>query len=189
MLNGPLQQGGGTMKATNRDRKALPVASPQASIALWIAIGLSLVVLALHFFVDGEAPVASRITGVVAGLFALVFMFLPVLTLKRHGAVVEGGTYMHTTRVVDRGLFAIVRHPQYIGYGLFNVTFVLLNGHWSMVVVAAAALLAFFAHTFAEERYLLSVHGEAYLAYQRRVPRINVLVGIVRLFLLRKPPG
>ncbi len=154
----------------------------------WIAAGLSMVVLALHFMLDGEAPFAYRVAGLVCGLAALVFMLPPILTLKRHGAVEEGGSYMHTTRVVDRGLFAVVRHPQYVGYCLFNLTFVLVNGHWILAVLAASAILFFIAHTFVEERTLLAVHGDAYRAYQRRVPRINVIVGVIRRLLLRHPP-
>ena len=159
---------------------------PGLSAADFVASGLSVVVLVLGVFLDRDPPVAFRVAGIVCAGVALLFAFPPMFTLKRHGRVAEGGTYMHTTRVVDRGLFAIVRHPQYVGYSFFNLTFMLLTGRWIVAVIGVAAIVFFYVHTFREERYLLEAFGDDYREYRRRVPRFDFLLGTLRLLLRRR---
>lgn len=74
-------------------------------------------------------------------------------------------------RLATDGLYGVVRHPQYLGLfvGLFGEGVV----HWPTVfsvglfpfIVLAYALLA-----RSEERRMVAEFGEAYRAYQRRVP-------------------
>ena len=74
-------------------------------------------------------------------------------------------------RLATDGLYGVVRHPQYLGLfvGLFGEGVV----HWPTVfsvglfpfIVLAYALLA-----RSEERRMVTEFGEAYRAYQRRVP-------------------
>ena len=42
-----------------------------------------------------------------------VFGWLPIITFRKWGKV-KGKGYIHTTVLVDRGVYAIVRHPQYL---------------------------------------------------------------------------
>ena len=153
---------------------------PGLSPADIVASGLSVVVLVLGVVLENDPSVAFRVAGVFSAAAALLFAFPPMFTLKRHGRVEEGGTYMHTTRVVDAGLFAIVRHPQYVGYSFFNLTFMCLTGRLVVVALGVAAIAFFYAHTYREERYLLETFGDDYRAYRRRVPRFNFLLGYLR---------
>jgi protein-S-isoprenylcysteine O-methyltransferase Ste14 len=43
-----------------------------------------------------------------AGFFGLI----PIVTFHRKGGVPKGHSYMNTTRLVDTGVYALVRHPQ-----------------------------------------------------------------------------
>ena len=80
-----------------------------------------------------------RIVGGAIGLVALPLSLVPILTLVRHGRPTEGESYLHTTVLVDSGLFSVVRHPQYLAYILFMLTFGLLAQH--MVVTVRRAWL------------------------------------------------
>jgi protein-S-isoprenylcysteine O-methyltransferase Ste14 len=112
-----------------------------------------------------------------------------MFTLRRHGRPPAGKSYMQATVVVQRGPFALVRHPQYLGYMLFAVTAALISRHWTVVALAAAAVAAFFAHALREERYCLERFGEAYARYMTRVPRFNALAGALRLLRRRSRPA
>jgi protein-S-isoprenylcysteine O-methyltransferase Ste14 len=53
--------------------------------------------------------------------------------------------------------------------------------HWSAVLLALVGVASFYVQAIHEERICLAQFGESYGQYMRRVPRFNVLLGIVRL--------
>ena len=107
-------------------------------------------------------------------------MFPSFVLLKKYGQVSEGDTYMHTTTVVDQGLYAVVRHPQYLGYILLSGGFALVTQHWLTALLGIAALAGFYVQAMAEERYCIARLGLSYEHYMRRVPRFNAILGIAR---------
>jgi protein-S-isoprenylcysteine O-methyltransferase Ste14 len=46
----------------------------------------------------------------------LIFGMLPVLEFRKKGGVSKGQSYIHTTRLVDTGIYSVVRHPQYVTF-------------------------------------------------------------------------
>ena len=127
--------------------------------------------------------------GAGALILAPLFIFPPFGTLARRGGVPSGRPYYDTTRVVDRGAFAIVRHPQYLGYMLLGAGFALLSQHPLALGLAAVALACFAWYAAQEERDCLRRFGEAYATYRRRVPRFNFVLGLVRFLARRARPG
>jgi protein-S-isoprenylcysteine O-methyltransferase Ste14 len=126
-----------------------------------------------------------------AGVFSLLlagpFVVLPFLLLRRHGRPLPGKTYMETDGVVDQGLYSITRHPQYLGYMFLACGFGLLSQHWAALLLAAVGVTAWHRQAVLEERTCLSRLGEPYQQYLRRVPRYNIVLGVVRL--LRESRG
>ncbi len=47
-------------------------------------------------------------------LMALVSLVVPVVQFKRRGGVARGDIFANTTLIVDTGLYAVVRHPQFL---------------------------------------------------------------------------
>ena len=82
--------------------------------------------------VGGSARAALRGAGLRHWRGSL-FAWVPMFTLRRHGRAPAGKSYMHATVVVERGPFALVRHPQYLGYMLFAATAALISRHWAVV--------------------------------------------------------
>jgi protein-S-isoprenylcysteine O-methyltransferase Ste14 len=123
---------------------------------------------------------ALRAAGVTALIGSALFTIPPIFALKRHGQGEEAGSYMATSRVVDRGPYALVRHPQYLGYMLLAWGFALLTQHWAVIVLAAVGTLSFYLQALAEERACLAQFGASYAQYRERVPRFNVVLGVVR---------
>jgi protein-S-isoprenylcysteine O-methyltransferase Ste14 len=87
---------------------------------------------------------------------------------------------MDTTVVVDKGLYAIVRHPQYVGYILLFFGFVLLSQSGVTLVLAALGIFAMVTLAMQEERDCLEHFGGSYAAYRQRVPPFNFLLGVIQ---------
>lgn len=113
-------------------------------------------------------------------LLAGVFIFWPFYLLARYGGL-EGESYMQAAVVVDRGLYAVVRHPQYLGYILLACGFALLSQHGVSVLLDIIAAVLFYIQAVREERACLAEFGEPYARYCCRVPRFNVILGLFRL--------
>ena len=147
----------------------------------WLAsaVTVSLIILT-QFLPQGDDPYL-RGTGVVVLLLAGVFIFAPFYLLAKHGGVEDSQTYMRARIVVDRGLYAIIRHPQYLGYVFLACGFALLSQHWVAFLLAVVGVTFFYLQAVSEERYCRARLGEPYLQYCRRVPRFNLVLGIVRL--------
>ena len=114
-------------------------------------------------------------------LLAGVFIFVPFYLLAKHGETKDGQTYMQARIVVDRGLYAITRHPQYLGYMFLACGFALLSQHWVTVLLAVVGVTFFYLQAVREERYCLAQLGEPYEQYLRRIPRFNIVLGMIRL--------
>jgi protein-S-isoprenylcysteine O-methyltransferase Ste14 len=107
-------------------------------------------------------------------------MFLPFAQLAKHGE--SESNYMETKVLADRGLYAIVRHPQYLGYILLFAGFALLSQHWISFVIAAGGVATLYTQAVDEERFCQGKFGRAYDDYMARVPRFNLILGLWRFF-------
>jgi len=147
----------------------------------WIAsLAVILVILVTQFLVRGDNPYLRGV-GVFVLLLACVFIFLPFFSLKKHGRIEDGENYIQTRVIVDQGLYTITRHPQYLGYMFLACGFALLSQHWVVVLLAVIGVTLFYLQAVWEERYCLAQLGEPYRQYLRRVPRFNLILGIMRL--------
>jgi isoprenylcysteine carboxyl methyltransferase (ICMT) family protein YpbQ len=146
----------------------------------WCAGGAFVVLLIAHNFVDGGDNAVVRTLGVAFLLLSPLLFVPPFVLLKKYGSADENGTFFDTNVTVDRGLYAVVRHPQYLGYMTLILGFVLLSQHWVTTAIGIAAIVFFCLHTVQEDRFCRKQLGEAYLLYSRRVPRFNIVAGMVR---------
>jgi protein-S-isoprenylcysteine O-methyltransferase Ste14 len=148
---------------------------------LWIALAIAQTVLSFFLYnPSGLQPLryAGWLTWVVMCLFAL----LPVVTLHSKGGVPKGSSYVHTTVLVDSGVYALVRHPQYLSFLLLSIVLILLAQHWLIVVIGVAAMAVVYAGIVPQADYANIVKfGDEYTSYMQRVPRLNLVLGIMRL--------
>lgn len=131
-------------------------------------------------FLPGGAVRSLRTAGAALVLGALVLIVPPFAQLARHGGAPRGASYMETTRVAGRGLYAVVRHPQYLGYMLLAAGLALRVQSWPMAGAGLAAVALFVAHTLAEERDCAKRFGADWQRYSAAVPRFNVTLGLLR---------
>ena len=121
------------------------------------------------------------ILGWVVWAAGMALVMAPIVMFPRRGGVAKGKSFVHTTQLVDTGIYAVVRHPQYLG-GILAIflTTILLYPHWLFIVLGIPGILVLYFSTMMEEKRLIKQFGDDYLAYMERVPRINIILGIVR---------
>ena len=118
-------------------------------------------------------------------LLAFILVFMPIIIFPKKGNVPKGKNFTETTTLVDTGIYSIVRHPQYLGGGLFNLAFILISQHWVLALLGIPGMVIGYLSTIQEDKFLVKKFGQEYEKYKQKVPRWNLLWGLVKL-LIRK---
>ena len=88
---------------------------------------------------------------------------------------------MNTTVLVDSGTFGIIRHPYVLGTILMMCASSLISQHWLTVIVGVPISVWWYRGAAKEEKGLMVKFGDDYKCYMEKVPRMNFLLGIIRL--------
>ncbi|MCW8802107.1 MAG: isoprenylcysteine carboxylmethyltransferase family protein [Candidatus Bathyarchaeota archaeon] len=119
------------------------------------------------------------------GLYAfsgIVFGLLPVFEFRKKGRVQTGKSYIHTTQLVDTGIYSIVRHPQYLTFIMWAIAGMLLFQHWIVILLGVLVLPLTYLDLIKADKEAIKKFGCAYESYMKKVPRTNFLLGIIRKF-------
>ncbi len=116
----------------------------------------------------------------------LVFGWLPIIEFRKKGGVKRGKSYIHTTQLVDTGIYSIVRHPQYVTFILWAIAGMLLFQHWIVVLLGIPVVPLTYIDLIKADKDAIKKFGDDYKAYMKKVPRMNFLIGILRLLQRRK---
>lgn len=148
---------------------------------LWIALLIAQVVVSFLLY-NPAGNQALRIVGWVVGVLAGLFGVLPMITLRRKGGVPEEKDYTHTTALVDSGVYAVVRHPQYLSFMLLSLFLIFVAQHWLITVIGVAAMALVYTGIVPQaDQANLEKFGDDYKRYMEKVPGVNFLAGIIRL--------
>jgi protein-S-isoprenylcysteine O-methyltransferase Ste14 len=140
----------------------------------------------LLFIVGRDWVPALRWLGYAIWVAAAVLGWLPIVILKRQGGVAPGKSYVRTSRLVTTGLYAVVRHPQYLAFYLMTFGLALIGQHWLIVLLAVPAVLLFWLSMRGTDRFNIAKFGDDYRQYRDRVPAFNILAGTIRLLARRR---
>ena len=119
-------------------------------------------------------------------LLSLAFGILPIFILRHKGGVTKGKSYVHTSKLVDTSLYAIVRHPQYLGGILFNISLMLLAQHWIIFGIGLVSMLLIYLEMVVADQEGIAKFGDDYQRYMQIVPRANLALGIYRYIKRRQ---
>ncbi len=147
-------------------------------IVLTIAAVGQIVLSVLRYVPDGNTILRNAGWAVLA--LSGVFGWLPIFTFRKHGGVAKGSSYMHTSELVQAGVYGIVRHPQYLAGILMNLALWMIAQDWLVGVFGLAAAATNFGSIPLEEQGNLEKFGEAYEIYRAHVPCLNFIAGIMR---------
>ncbi len=79
------------------------------------------------------------------------------------------------TELVEGGIYRFTRNPYFLAYLVMAVAYTVLLQNLVLLCLSAVCCGLVHAMVLKEERYLESVHGEAYRRYRKQVPRYLVL--------------
>ena len=111
----------------------------------------------------------------ILGIGALFFV-LSVFTLRRKG----------TSNIVDSGVYGIVRHPMYLGAMVMFLSHIFLGQNWMVAISTIIAIVCCYLIIRSADQRNIEKFGDDYKRYMQKVPRINPLVGVIRLLRRRK---
>jgi len=116
------------------------------------------------------------------GLFAISALlgWVPIFVFRRHGRVARGSAYIQTTRLVTSGLYAIVRHPQYLAGDFIAAAVMCITQHWATIALGVVVVVTNRLSMRKADRDLVEKFGEPYREYMERVPRASLALGLYR---------
>jgi protein-S-isoprenylcysteine O-methyltransferase Ste14 len=115
-----------------------------------------------------------------------IFGVLPTVEFRKKGGVKKGKSYIKTTRLVESGIYSIVRHPQFVTFILFAIAGMLLFQHWIVILLGIPIIPLTYVDLLRADKRLIEKFGDDYKQYMQKVPRANFLLGIIRLIWDRK---
>jgi protein-S-isoprenylcysteine O-methyltransferase Ste14 len=96
----------------------------------------------------------------------------------------KAGEYMEVDKLIKTGIFSVVRHPQYLGFILFNIGFIGITQQILPSVLAVASVILIVLGIKREEQELEEKFGNKYQKYKQKTPAFNIFLGVFRLFKL-----
>ena len=142
-----------------------------------------MVVLGIAFFTDIVAinmfsPAIGELVVIgwmVFGVGAL-FYVMSVLTLRRKGV----------DKIIDTGIYGIVRHPMYLGAMMMFFSHALLGQNLIAAIGSAVAVVCCYMIILSGDQRNIEKFGNDYKHYMQRVPRMDFLLGALRQLGRRK---
>lgn len=170
------------------DREAAPAQRLFGIVSALLLAGIfALVILLVTVGADGlgvwRLPVAVRSAG---WLLLASGAGLTLLAQQHMGASWRIGIDDRRTDLITSGLFGYVRNPIFTGMLVLGVGVVVLAPAWWSLASWILLALGIRLQVGWEERHLIALHGDAYLAYAARAGRFVPLVG--RLSMARSVP-
>lgn len=143
-----------------------------------VGIVFFLNMLLLNIPLPDIAPVFEELIVVgwiVLGIGALL-VILSVLTLRRK----------RTTNVTDSGVYGIVRHPMYLGGMVMFFSHIFFGQNWIIATSTLVGVYCCYLLIQSEDQQNIKKFGDEYKPYMQKVPRMNFVVGVIRLLRRRK---
>ncbi len=155
---------------------------------LYYVAGILLVFawLSLWFLDNPSTPLVLQYVGWPIMVVGMMLIFLPLFILPRKGKVPKGKDITHTTAVVSSGIYAVVRHPLYLGWLLMYLAIIFWSQHWLTIIIGVIGMICVYLISRQEDHRLVEKFGDDYKRYMQKVPRMNLLDGVIRLIRRRK---
>ena len=139
---------------------------------LMVIIGAAffLNIIVINFLSHPTIEELTFVGWIILVIGALIYL-LSVISLRRKGV----------SNIVDSGIYGIVRHPLYLGAIIMFFSHFFFGQNWIVAVGAIVAIVCCYLIILSDEEQNLEKFGDNYERYMQRVPRINFVLGIIRL--------
>jgi len=146
-----------------------------AHIAYIGLYGMLIISTIIHY---NSADLAELYAGWIIMAFGIIFLLWSSKSRKKGHAEGIG--------LVESGMYAFVRHPEFLGHILIISALVIISQHWISLIVGAILIVLLCLAMIEEEKRNMEKFGNAYKDYMKRVPRINLIAGIIKYISRRK---
>lgn len=134
----------------------------------------------LSFFLYNPVyPLIANIGWAVLWISAF-FGWYPIYYFKKKGGVPKGKSFVNTTKLVDTGVYSIVRHPQFLAGILLALSLILITQSWIILALGIPVMIVFYLGFLEGDQNGVEKFGRDYEEYMKRVPRANFLLGLLR---------
>ena len=123
---------------------------------------------------------ANLVTLLYIGWIILTFGIIFILwsgKSRREGYVEED---ISKGVLVESGMYAFVRHPEFLGHILIIFALIIISQHVISLVVGTILIVLLYLAMMEEEKRNIEKFGKVYKDYMKRVPRINLIAGVVK---------
>jgi len=95
--------------------------------------------------------------------------------------------YIRRAKVlVERGIYKVIRHLLYLGWILsVFVATIFLYQHWIFIVIGIIGVASIYLISREEESLNIKQFGTDYKNYIKKIPRMNIILGVIRLLRRR----
>ena len=153
----------------------------KGNILMWVySILMGLPIILVFIFFNYYSLDLVMYAGWLVLAFSVVIILVAGYEFKKEGGP-KGRRVVHTTVLVDSGIYAVIRHPQYLGFTLFVFALVLMSQHWLGLISGIAGSILFYKDILKEEQSNIEKFGDDYKRYMQKVPRMNIVAGVIRL--------
>ncbi|MFX1511180.1 MAG: methyltransferase family protein [Promethearchaeota archaeon] len=153
----------------------------------WIWVVFLFLEFALgEFFISSDIIEIFWYLGLIFLLTGVILVPVPFIYFPRKGKVPKGKSFFHTTKLVDSGIYELVRHPQHLGWINILFSFVLMKQHWIITICGILGIFLLYYTTVEEDKLLIRKFGDDYRKYMNSVPRLNLFLGIIRFIRRRR---
>lgn len=123
-----------------------------------------------------QSNLSVQLLGALLLIVALVIDYQVVKTLgfKRLSCLRELQKNGTPVQLVTKGIYRYARHPRYLEYPCWSLGLGLIFGYQLFLWFALYLFLSFWLVSYIEEVELVQRFGQAYLNYQKRVPRFFI---------------
>jgi len=116
------------------------------------------------------------VVGYTILVIGALFFVLSVCTLRRKG----------TSNVVDSGVYSIVRHPMYLGAMVMFFSHIFICQNWIVAISTVVGIVCCYLIIRSADQRNIVKFGDDYKRYMRKVTRMNILFGAMRLARRRR---
>jgi len=122
--------------------------------------------------------------GWIVLVLGIIFVIWASLSRRKGRILVEKS--IGKENLVESGPYAFVRHPEFLGHILIVSGLVLISQHWISLLISVMLIILLYIAMLDEEKKNIEKFGVVYEDYMKKVPRINLLAGIIRQIRCKK---
>jgi len=134
------------------------------------------------YTITAQSLFVYQIISISISCIALLFTLFGLFSSNKRWIKKRGTDNLNSFKRL--AFFAYVRHPITFSCILVSISIMLLIQSILSNVLAGLAIIIFTISSFEKDTFFQKIYGYPYKVYSRRVPRFNIIHGVIRSFII-----